>query len=536
MTLRPHDPKTGAAVAEVRVGRYTRKSDREIELARVSATALAGSGVVTLDAPTGHVLVEAATDRPDKLDGDTIGLADVARLNDVTLRYYADAADAKRGPSAAQFTLRVDNLVFDNNRFSLYTDDTTVDGQTVLADDVPVYVRGREYDFDGRGLLIRWDGKTRKPTLFRVAHGRSMTIKDGRRFLPTPAKTAHAAVSPLLLASRENAGVADAVRATTTQTAFDTYRMTMGGNVRATQAGETLLRADAVAAVFANVPNPVSETPMKAEPAKAAEAKPRRETPAATNPTTPPDLSPVTLAWDGPLLVTLMDGATPLRDPDDARLRATGVPLVLRRDGAEARARQLDYDRGGDLLTLSADTGDSFAAGDFAPAATRPDDADGQVSLTDADGRTLVTKNLLARPDAGTATASGEGYAALTDDAGRPVRVRWDDSCDFELGDAAAGGGRSLKSVHAVGAVNVRHAEFLLDAATLDLSLTQAAKAATLDQLTAAGDVRVQLADAAKAGLGALASDRLDVSLAGGDAATLTATGHVHARSSRPAI
>ena len=540
VTLRPHDPQTGAAVAEVHVGRYTRKSDREIELVRVTATALAGSGVVTLDAPSGHVLVEAAADRPDKLDADTIGLADVARLNDVTLRYYADAADAKAGPSAALFTLRVDNLVFDNNRFSLYTDDTTIDGKTVLADDVPVYVRGRQYDFDGRGLLIRWEAKTRKPTLFRVAHGRSLTMKDGRAFLPKPAaKSARATGLPTLLAllaSRDDAGVADAVAAAAaTRPAFDTYRATLEDNVLATQAGETLLRADAVESTFAAVPDVAGGDGKPATQApKATDAKPRRAATTATSPSpAPADLSPITLAWDGPLLVTLVEGRTPLRDADDVRLRATGVPLVLRRDGSEARARQLDYDRGGDLLTLRADTGDAFSASDFdapAPPPTAPaDDAAGRVSLTDATGRTLVTRQLVARPDAGTATATGEGYAALTDDAGRPVRVRWDTACDFVTGDAAAGGARTLRSIHAVGAVNVRHPEFVLDAATLDLSLKPAGDSATLDALRAVGDVRVTPADAAKSGVGGLASDRLDVSLAGDDAVTLTATGHVRA-------
>ena len=335
VTLRTHDPASGAPVAEIHVGQYRRKSDREIDLTRITATVLAGDGLVTLNAPTGRVLVEAAADRPDRIDADTIGLADVARLQDVTLRYFAAPSDAAAGPEAALFTLRVDNLVFDNSRFSLYTDDTTIDGKTVLADDVPVYVRGRDYDFDGRGVLIRWDGKTRQPTLFRVAHGQSLTIKDGTAFLPKPV-AATKRFSPVLLASADDAAaVRDVVQSRPTTRPFSVYRATLQQDVSVMQEGEQKLRADSAEALFAGVPKLAMSQAAPAKPKQPAEDRPSPEPsqPAATKPAAA-DKSPVTVTWAGELRVVLVeDEPTTLRDEEDVRLRMEGSPLVLRQGG-----------------------------------------------------------------------------------------------------------------------------------------------------------------------------------------------------------
>ena len=542
VTLRSHDAMTGAPVAEIHVGQYRRKSDREIALTRVSATILAGDGLVTLDAPAGRVDVEAAADRRDRIDADTLGLADVARLRDVTLRYFAAPGDAAAGPGAAQFTLRVDNLVFDNSRFSLYTDDTTIDGQTVLADDVPVHVRGRDYDFDGRGLLVRWDGKTRRPTLFRIAKGQSLTIKDGTALLPKPVAAARPppTPTPVLLASADSKAAArQVVQATRPATRpFSVYRATLQRQVGVTQRGEQLLRADAATAIFAAVPKLAATAPQPAAPERAGKSKPRPPAagPAARRPAAP-DKAPVVVTWEGELRVVLVEeDSSGLRDAEDARLRLDGSPVVLRQNGSEVRAPALFYDRGGDELRLVSDAGD-FDVGDFdATPASRPA---ARVTLADDAGNTLVARTLVAHPDAGDATALGQGYADVPDEAGRRVRVRWDESCAFTFAPAAGSGDKSLRGVAARGAVNVTHPDFVLDAATLDLDLAPPANrkpttkpaAASLQSVRAAGDVRCELSAAAE-GLTGLSCDRLrvDVAADAGSSTRLTAEGDVRTR------
>ena len=71
------------------------------------------------------------------------------------------------------------NAVFDNDTFRIsteaYTDES---GKRIEADQVPVVVRGRDYDFSGRGLVIRWNQLDRKLQLLEVAHGESLTVKN----------------------------------------------------------------------------------------------------------------------------------------------------------------------------------------------------------------------------------------------------------------------------------------------------------------------------------------------------------------------
>ena len=43
---------------------------------------------------------------------------------------------------------------------------------------MPVTVRGRDYDFDGRGLRIQWNELNQRLQLLEIAHGESLTVKN----------------------------------------------------------------------------------------------------------------------------------------------------------------------------------------------------------------------------------------------------------------------------------------------------------------------------------------------------------------------
>ena len=498
VTLRSHDPATGRAVAEVRIGRYKRADDSQVTLDRIDATVVAGDGLITVSAPRGRVVVEAAADRPDRIDAGTIGLPEVARLDDVTIRYFARPGDADLGPGAALFTLRTDNLVFDNSRLTLHTADTTIDGRTTLADDVPVYVRGRDYDFDGRGLLVRYDPKSRRPTLLRVANGRSLTIKDaGELFGPS----AMADRSGLMLASADPSAVTLPPERPET-----VYRGTVRDGVRATQDGQTLLLADQIEALFAAAPridaSPAPRPKPKSDKPK-ERSKPKNETPKP---------GPVVLNWEGELRLELVEGPTTLAGEEDLQATAVGSPIVLRRDGAEARSPKLTYDRANDAVRLWGE----------GPA---------DVSLADADGRTLTAERFTIRPDAGTALAEGAGRARLADDEGRDVRLTWAESCAFEL--AGEDDERTLKSVAARGDVNVEHPQFGMSADTLDLALDKGEDGKTsLKSATAAGGVACELSSTDETGASLLACERLTISGLDDAAGELLAEGGV--RATRP--
>ena len=71
----------------------------------------------------------------------------------------------------------------------VFTDPAT--GANVTADEVPVTVRGRDYDFDGRGMRMSWNERDRRLAKLDVAHGERLVVKHPGKFSegqkqPTP--------------------------------------------------------------------------------------------------------------------------------------------------------------------------------------------------------------------------------------------------------------------------------------------------------------------------------------------------------------
>src|SRR3712207_3476368 len=93
------------------------------------------------------------------------------RLDDAR-RQLAETADAP----APMLDMTMPNAAFDNESFRIYTEGyTDKDGTQVPPDQVKVTVRGK-YEFDGRGLTIRWNDRDRRLELLEVAHGERLVI------------------------------------------------------------------------------------------------------------------------------------------------------------------------------------------------------------------------------------------------------------------------------------------------------------------------------------------------------------------------
>jgi hypothetical protein len=91
-------------------------------------------------------------------------------------------------------TIVTDNIRYDSDTLQLFTDKyTDAGGHVVPADQVPVTERGDDYDFDGRGLTIRWNGKTHRMQQLKVAHGQKLVVKHPSHMgLPANADTGSA--------------------------------------------------------------------------------------------------------------------------------------------------------------------------------------------------------------------------------------------------------------------------------------------------------------------------------------------------------
>lgn len=94
---------------------------------------------------------------------------------------YLNSNDEKRPKPAMTITLN--NASFDNQTFKIYSEAYGKGKGHVAADMVPVTLRGDDYDFDGKGLVIRWNERDRRLQLLEVAHGEKLTIKHPNQFM-----------------------------------------------------------------------------------------------------------------------------------------------------------------------------------------------------------------------------------------------------------------------------------------------------------------------------------------------------------------
>ena len=99
------------------------------------------------------------------------------QLHTCTIEWFNLFPDSVAG--VADETIYLDNVQFDNETMLITTESFKAkDGLDVPADQAPVKMRGKKYDFDGRGLRLRWNDKDGRLELLEVAHGEELIIKD----------------------------------------------------------------------------------------------------------------------------------------------------------------------------------------------------------------------------------------------------------------------------------------------------------------------------------------------------------------------
>ncbi len=170
-----YDSKTGALTNEFKSQNYTPHPDGTIDLIEPEANFYLSSGQkLYLHGKTGMVL------DPNAVNGKGQGgnqAPDRGKLHDVTLKFYNKVADAE-----PQFVCTMNNLSFDNDTFTIFTDECDLPDENgtphhVLGDQVPVHVVGIDYDFDGRGLTIKWNERDRRLSRLEIAHGEQLVVK-----------------------------------------------------------------------------------------------------------------------------------------------------------------------------------------------------------------------------------------------------------------------------------------------------------------------------------------------------------------------
>lgn len=467
-----------------------------------------GTQRVRIEGATGTVVVPMA---PEENPGRMQGGAEFqppsrGKLQDVVISMFepADAAEP-------MLVARMNNAAFDNDTFRVVTESYQDDGgKTIDADQVPVVVRGRDYDFNGRGLVLRWNERDQKLQLLEIAHGESLTVKnpslfgslDATKVTPLPATAPSGpSASAAMLASIDRRAVALALpektpkkpvkpkpvtakpatpvaappssRPRIVRDASPTiYRATFEQDVRVFEKDEQIVAGDRINIDLLQEASPDATT-QPASPTTTSSTKPAKRTrkhaatEAATSPATQPASGPIVIRWKGKLRVAPYAGrgASELA-PGKAVVEIIGAPVVLTREGSETRCA---------IATFNSATSDASLRGSKEVPF---------VTMTDARGAKVTTPQLdYSQPSPGLrlATLIGAGSAELPIiEEGRDpqqMKATWSKDCRLRMGDAGPGK-MAIERADLAGDVRVNHPQMELASDALALRFDPASAAA----------------------------------------------------------
>ena len=417
----------GNLTSRFRARQYTPHPDGSVSVDHPVADFYIGHGeILRLTGQTGEVFLGQPTGDglPTSLHAPTTGT-----LHHVHIARYPDGDPDHGRPT---LTMDTDNVRFDNDSARLFTERMTdADGHDVPGDRVPVLVRGDDYEMDGTGLTLRWNGPARRLHLLEIAHGHRLTLlhpnatRTNNGVTPTLTAAAPPPQRPVELVSTDPtaAKLAPPPPASTHPAAppAPPYRAVFNDAVVVKQAGQTLATGDVLTLDFLQGKSTDRPPPPATRPTPPPTAAPTTApTPSATLattapiakvPTTKPDprSEPVTIYWTGKLRVT------PLESPPmmpltagHAVVRLAGRPATLTSDDATVTAAVATYRTGDDALRL-----------DPSPACPAVD--------VRQKGTTLTSAGVAFDPATSVATIDGPATLIERDRSGRPTTVTWAD-------------------------------------------------------------------------------------------------------------
>jgi len=426
--------KNNRLANEFRAAKYDPQGDL-VNVTRPQARFYLDDGAVLLiDAAHGQVVIPAGTGQRETMR-DSRGQAPTrGELYDVTLSLLktVDATDPI-------LRCTMNNIVFDNDTFRIATEAfTDASGQTIPAERVPVTIRGQDYDFDGYGLVIRWNEVDQRLQLLEVARGDRLVVKNpGALKLDSitlgrgDAAAAGNTVTPAVPIEVKWAGPLRVTPGKISKTLDrQHYRAMLTEQVKVTQAENELATAD------------VLELAFSVEP---------QDKPAAGR--------------ERPVVVSL-----------------TGAPTVVKMQGMQARAAVVSFDTATGKATLR-------SSAEFP-----------QIGLQDSSGRTMFARQVDYDPAQGTATLAGPAkfeirlppdaadkndVRTLVADASKQCVIVFDPSQKEPV----------IKSAMLSGDVAIDHPQLKLSCQALDLSFAEDAPngAPALDRLSADGAVSANI-------------------------------------------
>lgn len=323
-------------------------------------------------------------------------------------------------------SVELPNVAFDDDTSRIYTEGyEDASGRRVEGDQVPITVRGEDYEFDGRGLTVRWSEADNKLQSLEVAHGGRLMIKHPSKFGDF-GKHARASdpLAALMLASSDPAAAAEVIDAATTQSGEKDnphlYRASFDKEVRIFQGNRQVATADVMNVEFLVGESDDEERPATrpaTRPRKIATTKPRiRKAKASSSSATEDD--PFVIHWTGRLRIEPTEQRDAGMEVGDATVELTGSPVSVWQENATLMGTSLWYR-----------TSDSGLRIEGTPA--QP------VKIEGADGFSLETGSIRFDRDAKRAVLTG-GAARLpveSEKDSQTLAARWSDRCELHFLD-----------------------------------------------------------------------------------------------------
>ncbi len=337
----------------------------------------------------GEVVVQDVPDLQKTAVGRT-GMPNRGRINHVVMKLLED--EPLPGKDPLILTLTTNNIAFDNETFRITTEAYTApDGSTVNADQVPVHVVG-DYDFDGRGLTLRWNDRDGRLELLEIAHGERLVVNHPGSGGMAPGRLAHPEPSAPPVANSSNrtgprtdsrigSQVVEVVNKANVATHPSTqplkpsrgasqtiYAATFYDSVKVTQGAPVLMTGDSMRVNFrlkggenesagpTTHPSTQPAGPATAPVLASTTAPAVATTSPSTQPSTQPAEVPVVVTWTGKLRIIPTNNPPRAIAPGESVIEIFGfsAPALARRSGSTAQQEGIEA-RGASLLYQTSD-------------------------------------------------------------------------------------------------------------------------------------------------------------------------------------
>lgn len=333
-----YDRNTGDFYARLRAQVYTPRPDGLCHLTKPEAEFYQRDGqIVHMMADDGDVTLDEQTQR-GTISGGPVNPPSQGTLHNVVMLVFPGQSTYES--NQPDLTIHLDNAQFDADTYRLFTIRETdrATGKTTAADEVPVTMRGRDMDFDGRGLMLYWNDATHELKSLLVAHGDRLRLKSQGPAQPVAKANSNpptAPAKPSVPAPVVQA--ADQEPAMAPPSPVHTYLATFSDNVRVVQDGQNRILADQMDVTLArhnDEPSDAGATPTPSPEPRPAAPKPATLSPppvkTAANPT-----QPVDVYWTGTLNVVPAENPDETIPPGQAVVRFGGSPVHVFEQGME---------------------------------------------------------------------------------------------------------------------------------------------------------------------------------------------------------